>query len=199
MRYLLLCLVWFCSLEASPPSLQTGAPAAFAGSLQAEGLNWYTMTSSGVLCDKAGPYCLSGGISQSPVSPTVVLDTGGFCIISGFWSSECDVRFNPERSVVLTASLMPGVFKLYRNSPNPFRGATRIAYDLPVRSKVLLSIYDVDGRQVARLADGWQEAGRYNLKWDGRDKRGRACPTGVYFCSLKTEEDAAVRKMLIAE
>jgi flagellar hook assembly protein FlgD len=77
--------------------------------------------------------------------------------------------------------------------------ATRIAYDLPVRSKVLLSIYDVDGRQVARLADGWQEAGRYNLKWDGRDKRGRACPTGVYFCSLRTEDAAAVRKMLIAE
>jgi hypothetical protein len=157
------------------------------------------MTSAGILRDTAGPYCLSGCISQSPISTDVVVDAGAFSIIGGFWSSECDVRFSPDNAPVVATSLMPGVFKLYRNSPNPFRVATRIAYDLPVRSRALLSIYDVDGRQVARLADGWQEAGRYNLKWDGRDKRGRACPTGVYFCSLKTEDNAAVEKVVLAE
>jgi len=130
----------------------------------------------------------------------VVIDAGAYCIIGGFWSSEFSGRFGQEdRKEVLVSSLGPLVFKLYRNSPNPFRAATRIAYDLPVRSKVYLTVYDVGGRQVSKLADGWQEAGRYILKWDGRDKRGRACPTGVYFCSLKTEDNAAVKKMLIAE
>jgi hypothetical protein len=170
-----------------------------ADNLSAGSLGWYTVTSAGVLCDKAGPYSLSGCISQSPISPTVVIDAGAFYITGGFWSSECEARFNPNREQVLISSLMPGAFRLYRNSPNPFRLGTRIAYDLPVRSRVHLSIYDVVGRQVRRLADGWQDAGRYSLTWDGRDKKGRACPTGVYFCSLKTENRDAVEKMLLAE
>ena len=199
MLCLTLCLVWLCSVGASPVSLQKGPPPVTAGALSADSLGWYTLTSAGVLCDKAGPYTLSGCISQSPISPAVVLDTGAFCIIAGFWSSECEVRFNPSWAAVLVASQTPGAFKLYRNSPNPFQRATRIAYDLPARSKVTLSIYDVNGRQVRKLADGWQNAGRYSLRWDGRDKKGRACPAGVYFCSLKTENDAAVKKMLIAE
>jgi hypothetical protein len=162
-------------------------------------LGWYTVTSAGVLCDKAGPYALSGCVSQSPIQTLGFVSAGPYYIIGGFWSSEFNARFRPNRDEVVVSSLRPGAFRLYRNYPNPFRLGTRIAYDLPVRSRVYLSIYDVDGRQVRRLAEGWQDAGRYSLNWDGRDKKGRACPTGVYFCSLKTEDRAAVEKMLIAE
>ena len=199
MGYLSFLSLWTCLWGASPVTAQKGPPLAPATNLSAGSLGWYTMTSAGVLCDKAGPYVLSGCISQSPISQTVVIDAGAFYIIGGFWSSECEVRFNPNRAAVLVASQIPGAFKLYRNSPNPFQRATRIAYDLPARSKVSLSIYDVNGRQVKKLADGWQDAGRYSLKWDGRDKKGRACPSGVYFCSLRTEDNDAVKKMLIAE
>lgn len=196
MGHIFLCI---CLWAASPVSLQEGLPLAPAGNPTAHTLDWYTVTSAGALCDKAGPYALSGCISQSPISVLGFVDAGPYYIIGGFWSSEFSARFSQNRGEVVVSSLKPGVFKLYRNSPNPFRGATRIAYDLPARSKVLLNIYDVDGRQVTRLADGWQEAGRYNLKWDGRDKKGRACPAGVYFCSLKTEGHDAVNKILIAE
>ena len=199
MGYLSFLFLWICLAGASPAAVQTGPPLVPAGTPSADGLGWYSMTPAGVIHDKAGPYCLSGCISQSPISPTGVVDAGAFYIIGGFWSSECDVRFHRSTGQVVIASLKPGVFKLYRNSPNPFRRATRIAYDLPVRSNVSLSIYDVDGRQVTKLADGWQEAGRYSLNWDGRDKKGRVCPSGVYFCSMRTEDNDAVKKMLIAE
>jgi hypothetical protein len=162
-------------------------------------LGWYTVTSAGVLGDKAGPYCLSGCISQSPISTPGFVDAGTYYIIGGFWSSEFEARFSQNRDEVVTSSLKPGALRLYRNSPNPFRRATRIAYDLPVRSRVYLSIYDVDGRQVRKLAECRQDAGRYSLNWDGKDNKERACPSGVYFCSLKTEDDDAVEKMLIAE
>jgi hypothetical protein len=162
-------------------------------------LDWYTVTSAGILCDKAGPYALSGCVSQTPVSALGFVDAGPYFIIGGFWSSEFDARFGQNRDEVVVSSLKPGALRLYRNYPNPFRQRTRIAYDLPVRCKVYLSIYDVDGRQVRRLADGWQDPGRYSLGWDGRDKKGRACPAGVYFCSLKTEDRAAVEKMLLVE
>jgi hypothetical protein len=199
MGYLSFLSLSVCLWGASPVPPQKGPPLVPAGALSAGSLGWYTVTSAGVLCDKAGPYTLSGCVSQSPISALGFVDTGPYYIVGGFWSSEFNARFSQNRDEVVVSSLKPGAFKLYRNSPNPFRGATRIAYDLPVRSKVHLSIYDVDGRQVTRLADDWQEAGRYNLKWDGRDKRGRACPSGVYFCSLKTEDNSAVKKMLIAE
>jgi hypothetical protein len=199
MGYLSLLSLCISIWAASPVSSQKGPSLASADNLLANILGWYTMTSAGVLCDKAGPYSLSGCISQSPISPIGTVDSGAFYIIGGFWSSECEALLNPSREQVLISSLMPGAFRLYRNSPNPFRGATRIAYDIPFRSKVYLSIYDADGRQVRRLADGWQDAGRYSLNWDGRDKKGRACPSGVYFCSLKTEDNDAVKKMLIAE
>ena len=129
----------------------------------------------------------------------MVVDAGAYCIIGGFWSSEFDARFGQDRQPVRTSSLGSIVFKLHRNSPNPFRSTTRIAYDLPARTRASLSIYDVNGRQVRQLADGVQGAGRYSLRWDRRDKMGRTCPSGVYFCSLKTEDNAAVEKMLIAE
>jgi hypothetical protein len=199
MGYLSFLLLWVCLSGANPASPQQGPSLAAAVDLPAGNLGWYTVTSAGVLCDRAGPYALSGCVSQSPISNLGHVDVSGYCIVSGFWSSECEARFGQNRDEVVVASLQPGAFRLYRNFPNPFRGATRIAYDLPVRSRICLSIYDVDGRQVRKLADGWQDAGRYSLNWDGRDKQRRACPSGVYFCQLKTDDSDAVKKMLIAE
>ena len=199
MGYLASLSTWLCLLGASSFSPQRGPSLATAVDLPAGNLGWYTVTSAGVLDDKAGPYCLSGCISQSPISTPGFVDAGMYYIIGGFWSSEFNARFSQNRDEVVVSSLKPGAFRLYRNSPNPFRRATRIAYDLPVRSKVCLSIYDVGGRQVRKLADGWQDAGRHNLNWNGRDTKGRACPSGVYFCSLRTEDNDAVEKMLIAE
>jgi hypothetical protein len=164
-----------------------------------EGLTWYTVTAAGVLDDRVGAYCLSGCISQSPVSTPGYVDAGMYYIIGGFWSSEFDAKFSRNRDEIILSSLKPGAFRLYRNSPNPFRRATRIAYDLPVRSRVGLSIYDVNGRLVRKLVECRQDVGRHSLNWDGKDKKGRTCPTGVYFCSLKTEDSDAVGKMIIAE
>ena len=193
MGYLSFLPLWICLWGASPVSPQQGPSLA---SMENPMVNWYTVTPSGVLCDKAGPYLLSGCVSPSPIG----MDVGAsFQITSGFWSAECEARSNPGREEVFVSSQKPGTFKLYPNSPNPFRQSTRIAYDLSVRSRVFVGIYDVDGRQVRKLADGWQDAGRYSLKWDGQDARGKECPAGVYFCSASTEDRGEVRKVLITE
>jgi hypothetical protein len=189
----------FCVLGILCGSIGFAQDHGSADNLSTSSLGWYTFTSAGVLCDKAGPYALSGSVSQSPISAVGFVGAGPYYIIGGFWSSEFDARLSPRRDEVTVSTLRPGAFRLYRNSPNPFSRTTRIAYDLPVGSKVYLSIHDVSGRQVRSLADGWQDAGRYSLTWDGRDKKGRACPTGVYFCSLKTGNNDAVKKMLLTE
>ena len=193
-----ICL-WVSLCVASPVSPRTVSSAVNAGDTRTDGVLWYTVTSAGVLCNTAGPYALSGCVSQSPISASGFVDVGGYCIVGGFWSSEFDARLGHNRDEVIVSSLKPGAFRLHRNYPNPFRTSTRVAYDLPVRSEVSLSVYDAAGRQVKELASGWQEAGRYSLSWDGKDKTGKTCPAGVYFCSLKAEHQKAVKKMLIAE
>jgi hypothetical protein len=198
-RYVSLLLLHVCLSAASPVSSPEGLLLGPSDNSSAGSLGWYTITSAGVLSDTAGTYVLSGCVSQSPVSGFGFIDAGPYFIMGGFWSSEFDARFSRNRDEVLVSSLKPGAFRLHRNYPNPFRQRTRIAYDLPVRSRVGLSIYDVNGRRVRELADCRQDAGRYSLSWDGRDQTGRTCPSGVYLCSLKTEDHDAVEKILIAE
>ncbi len=163
------------------------------------GLGWYTVTSAGVLFDKAGPYALSGGICQSPITALGPIPAGPYYIVSGFWSSEFSAGLSRDREAVSAASVAPGVLRLYRNYPNPFRQATRITYDIPVAATISLTVYDAAGRQVGELVRGPKNAGRYSATWDGTDKAGRRCPSGLYFCLLEDGHQEVVQKMLVAE
>ena len=62
----------------------------------------------------------------------------------------------------------PKEFKLSQNHPNPFNPSTSIAFSLPEESHVQLSIYDMQGRQVASLVDGARGAGRHEVRWEAR-------------------------------
>ena len=50
---------------------------------------------------------------------------------------------------------------------------------------VALTLHDVAGRAIRRLAGGPQLAGFHSVVWDGKDEQGRSLPAGVYFCRLQ--------------
>jgi hypothetical protein len=75
--------------------------------------------------------------------------------------------------------------------PNPTHGTSLIPYSLVRRGAVSLSIYSVDGRLVKTLARGVQEAGRYEITWDGTDTRGSALKSGLFYVRF---EAAGVRR-----
>ncbi len=79
-------------------------------------------------------------------------------------------------------------FELSRNEPNPFRSSTAIRYVLPSRSSVRLAVFDVAGREVARLVDGEEEAGAHAVSWDGRKGTGRPAAAGVYVYRLESTD-----------
>ena len=80
----------------------------------------------------------------------------------------------------------PTRFTLGKNRPNPFNPVTQIPYALPDKSEVTLSIYDVTGRLVRRLLDGeLQEAGFYQVNWDGTDAAARRVGSGIYIYRLE--------------
>lgn len=82
-------------------------------------------------------------------------------------------------------STLPKEFALLGNYSNPFVHTTNIHYYLPVQSDVSLLIYSVTGRIVKILVKGIQEAGYYNIRWDGKDELGRDVKSGVYFYNMQ--------------
>ena len=73
-------------------------------------------------------------------------------------------------------------------SPNPFRAATHVAYQLPRSSQVRATVHDVQGRLLATLTQGAQSAGTHDLLWEGRDAQGRRVRDGLYLVRLDVRD-----------
>ena len=91
-----------------------------------------------------------------------------------------------------TMSSLPENYELAPCYPNPFNATTVINFALPRTSHVQLTIYDILGRQVAKLTNRTYAPGHHHLIW----KADRAA-TGLYFVKLETEEFHQVRKVLL--
>jgi flagellar hook capping protein FlgD/Big-like domain-containing protein len=83
--------------------------------------------------------------------------------------------------------------------PNPFRARTSFNYYLPDRGAVRLIIYDVSGRVVRTLLDRVQDSGAHDVTWDGRDDRGRASSSGIYFARLDSEKRHVTHRFVRVE
>jgi hypothetical protein len=92
-------------------------------------------------------------------------------------------------------SQAPTRFALRQNQPNPFRGTTSIAFDLPVASSVTLEVFDLLGRKVVTLAQGEHPAGSHTVEWNLRDTSGGAVRPGVYIYRLLAGAFRAKSKM----
>lgn len=90
----------------------------------------------------------------------------------------------------------PLTFHLEQNFPNPFNPSTVIGYQLSVTSRVTLKVYDVLGKEVARLVDGEKPTGAYRVEWNAD------ASSGVYFYRLEAvgpggERFAETKRMLL--
>ncbi len=102
----------------------------------------------------------------------------------------------------LLASLIPEETMLLANYPNPFNPETWIPYQLAEPAEATLTIYDMNGEMIRRLAVGHQAAGMYRSRsraayWDGRNQLGESVASGLYFYTLRAGEFSATRRMLI--
>ncbi len=76
--------------------------------------------------------------------------------------------------------------------PNPFNPVTAISYQLSAFSFVNLSVYDVQGRQVAKLVNGWRDAGYHEVTFDASD-----LASGIYLYRIEAGEFTVARKMVL--
>jgi hypothetical protein len=81
---------------------------------------------------------------------------------------------------------------LAQSAPNPFRDIATIGYRLPATEHVRLTVYDVAGREVARLVDGSRPAGAHEavLRADG-------LASGVYIYRLEAGGSVSERRLVL--
>ncbi len=101
-----------------------------------------------------------------------------------------------EGSAAAGAEDRPNGYAL-ENFPNPFNPATEIRYRLAEAGPVQIVIYNLLGETVQTLVDETQPAGAYTLRWEGRNDRGQALPSGMYFLRMSAGNFLAERKLLL--
>ncbi len=107
------------------------------------------------------------------------------------WTSKSCQLFDILTSVE-ESKLIPDGYILFQNYPNPFNPTTKISFSIPQKSQIKLKVFDVLGREVATLAEGVYEAGKYEVNFDAGN-----LPSGVYFYNLVTEKNSITKKMLL--
>jgi hypothetical protein len=87
---------------------------------------------------------------------------------------------------------LPNQFELSYNYPNPFNPKTIICFKLKNSDNITLKIYDLKGREITTLTDGYFPAGKHELQWDASEQ-----PSGIYFYILQAGEYSESRKMIL--
>jgi hypothetical protein len=95
----------------------------------------------------------------------------------------------PQASTIVTLELLP-------TRPNPFRTHTSVLFATPVAGEAAVAIYDVAGRRIRTLLGERVEPGVHTLRWDGRDQKGRAVASGVYFVRLRVAGEHDTRRLV---
>jgi hypothetical protein len=93
--------------------------------------------------------------------------------------------------------LIPMVFALYQNVPNPFNPTTTISFDLPRAVHVKLCIYNVKGELIATLVNQHMMEGRKEITWSAKDNRGCSVSSGIYFYRFVAGNFMQTRKMVL--
>jgi hypothetical protein len=87
--------------------------------------------------------------------------------------------------------------RIHPNRPNPFQRQTTIAYSLPKGNDVVITVHDVNGRQVRDLFSKRQAAGNYEVTWNGTDDAGTSVANGVYFAHIAIDGQSHVRELTV--
>lgn len=88
-------------------------------------------------------------------------------------------------------------FILEQNSPNPFNPTTTISYQLPIDSKVILTIFDINGNKIKELINDYHSAGHRSVSWNGTNNNGQSVSGGVYIYTLQAGSYNKTQKMLM--
>lgn len=113
------------------------------------------------------------------------------------YANELVIHDDHAITLTIDENDVPDAFALEANYPNPFNPSTIIPYSISNKGKVSLCIYDISGKLIRTLINGYVPAGYHEILWDGKDNLGYDVNSGVYISRLNTENNSTQRKMLM--
>jgi len=144
----------------------------------------------------AGNYEFYGRVGQHPA---VVWDESFFPFVkSGTNNGESFTPYpvvgapNPFDQIDKGDGIEPAAFALKGAYPNPFNPTTTISFKLQNAGFASLTVFDIQGREVATLVDGYRNAGLHEVTYDGS-----GLASGVYLIKLQTDKQTAISKMVL--
>lgn len=125
----------------------------------------------------------SGAGSYNGPNPSFQLTLNNFVNQIAVWDT-VNVSINPIGTSV------PTKYELQQNYPNPFNPSTRIEFGIPKSGLVTLKVYDISGREIRTLHNGYLNAGYYETAFSAAD-----LSSGIYFYRLEAETYSEIRRM----
>jgi hypothetical protein len=112
-----------------------------------------------------------------------------------FDDNNADVLLDQPITVLLATSTedgaRPNAFALVPNFPNPFTTSTQVGYVLDRAASVRVAVYDLAGREVAVIDEGFRSAGAHGVEFHGA-----GLPSGTYLYNLEVDgETVQTRRM----
>jgi len=138
----------------------------------------------GMTLELLNPY-LNNNDAENWVSSDVALGT------PGQQNSTYDALSNDIDEII------PSLFALHQNHPNPFNPTTSIEYDLPNDSYTVVTVFDVMGKHVKTLVEKNQSAGFKTIRWDAKNDEGESVAAGMYIYQIKSGVNIASKKMIL--
>jgi flagellar hook assembly protein FlgD len=125
---------------------------------------------------------LANGLDPNDPEDSNLIDGNGYTALENYLNSLVGEYVN---SKVKELNSVPSEFYVNQNYPNPFNTSTTIQFVLPKGGNLSINIYDLRGRLVKDIYDGYCSRGNYSKIWNGNNYGSEAVSTGIYFCQFE--------------
>jgi hypothetical protein len=104
-------------------------------------------------------------------------------------------HFYPQwQSVSRTNPNHPPASELLTIYPNPFNSTVNVRFTIPEAGEIILSVFDIQGREWERTVLQQRHSGVTNWSWSGKNKQSIALPSGVYLCSVEYQSVTGIQQ-----
>jgi hypothetical protein len=82
--------------------------------------------------------------------------------------------------------------------PVPIQNSATISFRLAESKNVSINIFDMTGRSIKTIAGGQLQSGDHQFIWNGKDEKGNALNSGIYFLRIETGDQTETKKIIMA-
>ena len=113
--------------------------------------------------------------------------------------TEAGVSFSHDDVAVEEPVDLPAGLAIKGAYPNPFNPSTTIVFEVLSNGIVTLEVYNLAGQRVRKLMNSTVSVGKHSVTWNGRDDKGNALASGLYFSRLSMGQSIVTSNMILVK